>query len=244
MNYSIVLAGGVGQRMRNSGLPKQFLKVINKPIIIYTLEKFAYCDDIDKILVVCNVNWLEYMQTLIDQYRVKKVISVIPGGKDRQGSIENGLQFYEKKGITQDDIIIIHDGVRPLIQPYIISENIRVASKYGSAMTVRPVTESVVVTDSESATFADFKDRDYTYSLTSPQTFKFSILKKVYSFSEIKKDDSACFLDTALAYTYGGGRIHLVKENYYNIKITTPEDYFFLKAILELEESKNIFGLN
>ena len=76
MNYAIILAGGVGQRMRTSGLPKQFLKVFGKPVIVYTLEKFEMCKDIDKIIISCNVNWLEYMQELVDTYQLKKVISV------------------------------------------------------------------------------------------------------------------------------------------------------------------------
>ena len=184
MNYAIILAGGVGQRMRNSGMPKQFLEVFRKPIIIYTLERFEDCLDIDKIVIVCNSSWIDYMHNLLKKFSIQKVTGVVAGGKDRQGSVENGIAFIE--GATDEDIVVIHDGVRPLIQKNIISENVRVAKKYGSAMTVRPVIESVVITNEDSAKFDDFKKRSDTYSLTAPQTFRLDLLKKAF-FTEQNK---------------------------------------------------------
>lgn len=242
MNYAIILAGGVGQRMRNSGMPKQFLKIFGKPIIVYTLEKFEECQDIGQVVVACNASWIEHMNSLVEKYDLKKIAAVISGGKDRQRSIENSLKWIEDNGAQDNDIVVIHDGVRPLIQESIISENIRVANKYGSAMTVRPVIESVVVTDKESASFTDFKKRDDTYSLTSPQTFKLSLLKMTYQ--DIKGVNQPMpLLDAVLGYTYLGNDVHMVKENNQNIKITTPEDYYILKAMLELEENRCVFGL-
>ncbi len=242
MNYAIILAGGVGQRMRNSGMPKQFLEVFRKPIIIYTLERFEDCLDIDKIVIVCNSSWIDYMQNLLKKFSIQKVVGVVAGGKDRQGSVENGIAFIEKEGATDSDIVVIHDGVRPLIQKNIISENVRVAKKYGSAMTVRPVIESVVITNEDSAKFDDFKKRSDTYSLTAPQTFQLGILKKAYKDTE-NVNEPIPLLDAALAHTYLGNDIHIIKENNQNIKITTPEDYYILKAMLELEESRFVFGL-
>lgn len=242
MNYAIILAGGVGQRMRNSGMPKQFLEVFRKPIIIYTLERFEDCLDIDKIVIVCNSSWIDYMQNLLKKFSIQKVAGVVAGGKDRQGSVENGIAFIEKEGATDADIVVIHDGVRPLIQKNIISENVRVAKKYGSAMTVRPVIESVVITNEDSAKFDDFKKRSDTYSLTAPQTFQLGLLKKAYKDTENVKEPIP-LLDAALAHTYLGNDIHIIKENNQNIKITTPEDYYILKAMLELEESRFVFGL-
>lgn len=242
MNYAIILAGGVGQRMRNSGMPKQFLEVFRKPIIIYTLERFEDCLDIDKIVIVCNSSWIDYMQNLLKKFSIQKVAGVVAGGKDRQGSVENGIAFIEKEGATDSDIVVIHDGVRPLIQKNIISENVRVAKKYGSAMTVRPVIESVVITNEDIAKFDDFKKRSDTYSLTAPQTFQLGILKKAYKDTE-NVNEPIPLLDAALAHTYLGNDIHIIKENNQNIKITTPEDYYILKAMLELEESRFVFGL-
>lgn len=242
MNYALILAGGVGQRMRSSGMPKQFLEVLGKPIIIYTLEQFEECEDIDKIVIACNSSWITHVEKLVQKYNLSKVSKIISGGRERQESVKNGLNAVLEMGAAEDAIVVIHDGVRPLIKKVIISENIRVAKKYGSAMTVRPVIESVVVTDADNAGFDDFKKRDSTYSLTAPQSFRLGKLKETYKRTE-NIDQPIPLLDTALAYTFLGNEIHLVKENNQNIKITTPEDYYILKALLELEESKYVFGI-
>lgn len=242
MNYGLILAGGVGQRMRSSGMPKQFLEVFGKPIIIYTLEKFEWCKDIDEIIIVCNAAWIDYLNNLIKRYDMKKVKAIISGGKDRQDSVLNGIKYIQNCGAINTDVIVIHDGVRPLVQENILSENIRVATKYGSAMTVRPVIESVVITSTDNAKFNDFKKRDDTYSLTAPQSFKLKILVDAYD--EIKEKFTPMpLLDSALVFTYLGNNIHIIKENNQNIKITTPEDYYILKAMLELQENKCVFGI-
>lgn len=243
MNYGLILAGGVGQRMRRTGMPKQFLEVFGKPIIIYTLQKFEYCDDIDEVVIACHAAWREYMEAMIPRYGLKKIKAVILGGKDRQESVLNGIRYIQASGADDDDVIIIHDGVRPLIQESIVSENVRVAKKYGGAMTVRPVIESVVITPSDEASFDDFKRRDDTYTLTSPQSFQLQVLAKAYNDIE-GKDTPIPLLDSALVFTYLGNDIHLIKENNNNIKVTTPEDYYILKAMLELEENRYVFGIN
>ena len=182
------------------------------------------------------------MKELLDRYGIKKVKNVIPGGKDRQDSVYNGIISISDVGATDEDIVIIHDGVRPLVETSIISENIRVAKKYGCAMTVRPVIESVVITKMETADFDDFQKRDDTYSLTSPQSFLLGKLRSTYE-NEKKSDSLIPLLDAALVYTFLGNKVHIVKENNNNLKVTTPEDYYILKAMLELEENKFVFGL-
>ena len=242
MNYGLILAGGVGQRMRRTGMPKQFLEVFGKPIIIYTLQKFEYCEDVDEIVIACHTSWKEYMESMIKRYGLKKIKAVISGGKDRQDSVLNGLRYIQSHGAAPDDVVIIHDGVRPLIQENILSENVRVAHKYGNAMTVRPVIESVVITGNDEAGFDDFKKRDDTYSLTAPQSFQLQVLTQAYE--DIKgKDTPMPLLDSALVFTYLGNNIHIIKENNNNIKVTTPEDYYILKAMLELEENRYVFGI-
>lgn len=242
MNFALILAGGVGQRMRTSGLPKQFLKVFGKPIIIYTLEKFQECNFIDNIMIACNINWIDYMKDLVREYKLTKVREIIPGGGNRQESIICGLKKILTLGVKENDIVVIHDGVRPLIESSIIERNVISAKKYGSAMTVKPVIESVIIAESDEAQFKDFKRRDFTYSLTSPQSFTIKALTEAYS--KTKNANSPIpLLDAALSYTFLGNKVHLVKENNHNIKITTPEDYYILKAILELRENQQIFGL-
>ncbi len=229
--------------MRRTGMPKQFLEVFGKPIIVYTLQKFENCEDVDEIIVVCHSSWKEYMESLVKRYGIKRVKAIISGGKDRQDSVLNGLNYLKSKGASDTDVIIIHDGVRPLIQESIISENIRIAQKYGSAMTVRPVVESVVITKTDEVSFDSFQKRDDTYSLTAPQSFQLKVLVKAYD--DVKgKETPMPLLDSALVYTYLGNNIHIIKENNSNIKVTTPEDYYILKAMLELEENRYVFGIN
>ena len=242
MNYGLILAGGVGQRMRNTGMPKQFLEVFGKPIIIYTLQKFENCNDIDEVIIACHCSWKEHLEKLIKQYELKKVKSIISGGKDRQDSILNGITYLEENGASNNDIVVIHDGVRPLIKESIIAENIKSALIHKCAMTVHPVIETVVVVDNEEAQFEDFKKRDSTYSLTSPQTFQLGLLKEIYN--KVNEINSPIpLLDAALIYTYLGNKIHIIKDMNNNLKITTPDDYYTLKALLELDENRNVFGL-
>lgn len=243
MNIALILAAGVGQRMRNAGLPKQFLKLLGKPIIIYTLEKFEESTEIDQVVVVCHGSYIEYMERLLELYQMKKVKRVIVGGTDRQNSLQKGLRAIEDLGAASDDIVVVHDGVRPMLTLATIKENIRVAKQYGCAMTVHPVTESVVVTDSEQVGIADFKKRTDTYSLTSPQSFRLDGLKKAYGSEFGAEYEGMPLLDAAMVYANSGGEVHLVKEQNSNIKITTPEDFYYLRAILDLEENKYIFGL-
>lgn len=243
MNYAIILAAGVGQRMRNGGLPKQFVKLMGKPVIIYTLEKFEQSDEIDKVIIVCHGSYTDHMEKLIGLYQIRKVEGVIVGGSDRQSSLKRGLEAVAKLGGQDTDMVVIHDGVRPLVHLTTIQENIRVAKQHGCAVTVHPVTESVVITETEQAEMEDFKIRTDTYSMTSPQTFCLGKIMDAYKKMETMEQGGIPLLDAAMVYARIGGEVHLVKEQGANLKITTPEDFYILKAILELEENKYIFGL-
>lgn len=243
MNYAIVLAAGVGQRMRNGGLPKQFLKLMGKPIIIYTLEKFEESQEIDRMIVVCHGSYIDYMGELLRLYQIKKVTDIVVGGSDRQISLRRGLSAIAEDGGKPKDIVVIHDGVRPLVELSTIQENIRVAGQFGCAITVHPVTETVVVTNMQEAGMADFQKRSDTYSMTAPQTFQLGRLMEAYEKVDQLGEGEIPLLDAAMVYAQAGGEVHLVKQQGTNIKITTPEDYYFLKAMLELEENKFVFGL-
>lgn len=243
MNYAIILAAGVGQRMRDGGLPKQFLKLMGKPIVVYTLEKFESNKEIDKIVLVCHGSYISQMQELLNLYQIHKAEKIIVGGRNRQSSLKKGLETVMEMGGNEDDIVVIHDGVRPLVSPVTIHENIRVAKQYGCAMTVHPVVETVVITDSGEAQIPDFKKRKDTFSLTAPQSFQLGKLMEAYRKTEPEGKSDIPLLDAAMVYAKAGGKVHLVKEQNTNIKITTPEDYYILKAILELEENKYVFGL-
>ena len=216
---------------------------MGKPIVVYTLEKFEQCEDVDKIVIVCHGGYTDYMKKIIDLYQITKVEKIIVGGKDRQESICQGLEVVKEIGGRDDDIVIIHDGVRPLVDITTIQENIRVAKMYGCAITAHPVTETVVITDKDSAKIDDLKKRSDTYSMTAPQSFQ--IGKILYAYEKLKDIDcgDVPLLDAAMVYAKTIGDIQIVKEQGLNIKITTPEDYYYLKAILELQENKYVFGL-
>jgi 2-C-methyl-D-erythritol 4-phosphate cytidylyltransferase len=166
---------------------------------------------------------------------------VVAGGAERHNSVEAGIQEVANRSQSPDDLILIHDGVRPLVKESVLLENIRVAELNGNAMTVRSVVETVVVTENEYANESSFKNRDKTYTLTSPQTFKVSSLLQAYK--DIKEITSEPILDASIVYSKLGKNIFLVKEQDLNLKITTPEDFYYFRSILELEERKAVFGL-
>lgn len=243
MNYAIILAGGTGQRMRQSGMPKQFLDVYGKPIIIYTLEAFQKNALIDEIIIPCNANWIDYLRNLVDRYQITKAKYIVEGGKDRNGSILAGLNAIAAS-LGEKDIVVIHDGVRPLIQQETIDKNIEIAKKYGNAMTVRANIETVVVTEEMSAKWDDFKNRDITYTLTAPQSFQAAELLAVLKEVDASKEDGEMpLLDVSLMYARLGKKVYMVVEEGNNLKITTPEDYYYLKSYFELQESKHILGV-
>ena len=135
MNQAIIFAGGTGQRMSTKGLPKQFLEVNGKPILIHTLEYFQQHDQIDQIILVCLSDWKDYTAKLLKQHAITKVVSIVDGGSTGQGSIYHGLQEAFTKG-SRDDIVLLHDGVRPLINEELISNCIRMLEAEGNAITV------------------------------------------------------------------------------------------------------------
>ena len=142
MNFALILTGGVGQRLRKSGLPKQFIELHGKPIIAYTLDKFENCEEIDQIVVVCHSSWIFRMEEIIEKYNYKKVISIVAGGIERHHSVQIGLQEIHKKS-TKNDIVAIHDGVRPLIKESTIVENIRIAKKYGKGLIAEDINKNI-----------------------------------------------------------------------------------------------------
>ncbi len=129
MTNAIILAAGVGQRMRNGGLPKQFLKLMGKPIIEYTLEKFEENEKIDGIYIVCHGSYVDHMKDIVRMYALTKVKQIVVGGSDRQNSLKCGLDAVRNDGCKEDDVVVIHDGVRPLVSRNTINENIRIAEK-------------------------------------------------------------------------------------------------------------------
>ena len=144
MNIAVIFAGGVGKRMRTVEKPKQFIEINNKPIIIYTLEHFENNDEIDAIVIACLESWIPYLKELIEKFNIKKVKKIVPGGETGQLSIYNGLCAAKEISKTDKDIVLIHDGVRPLINSSLLTKNIECVKENGSSITAGIVKETIV----------------------------------------------------------------------------------------------------
>ncbi len=234
MNYVLIFAGGTGQRMNTVSLPKQFLKVHDVPILVHTIRHFQNCSLIDGILVVCLKDYIPYVFELKDEYRLDKIIDVIPGGDTGQGSIRNGLFYLENK-IKGDDIVLIHDGVRPLINEETIVNNINCVLEKGNAITTAKSTETVLVLQDDNVN--QIVDRSLCQYGRAPQSFYF---RDILSAHKKALKDNLSFIDSACLMRYYGYTLHAVLGPSCNIKITTPIDYFIFRAIIEQKENEQI----
>lgn len=238
-NIAIIFAGGSGMRMHTKTKPKQFLKMNGKPIIIHTLENFEFNSDISSIVVVCIEEWIDYLQKLLIQYNIKKVRKIVKGGNTGQSSIYNGL--YAAYEISQDEetIVLIHDGVRPLITDEIISKNIEAVKKYGSAITVAPATETIIVSEDD-RDIKDVMNRNNCYYAKAPQSF---YLKDILlAHKKAKKEGMCDIVDSATLMRRYGHTLHIVEGNNENIKVTTPSDFYILRSLYEAKENMQLFG--
>lgn len=238
MNRVLIFAGGTGQRMTNASVPKQFLKVHNKPIIVHTIEFFQNCSKIDSIVVVCLERCLEHMRNLAKEFKLTKVVSVVPGGETGQQSIFYGLrELVRLYGQNNDDIVLIHDGVRPLINEKLIIDNIENAKKYGNSITVTKSTETIVLLD-DGNNVLSVEDRARCNKARAPQTYK---LREIYN-NHLKaiEENRLDFIDSAMLMNYYGTKLHTNPGPEENIKITTPLDYYLFKAMLDYKENEQV----
>lgn len=240
MNIALIFAGGVGSRMHSKERPKQFLEMYNKPIIIHTLEHFENHPDIDAIVVVCVEGWTDYLQNLLYKFRIEKVKKIVTGGATGQLSIYNGLVAAKEVSGGKDTVILIHDGVRPLINSKLISDNIESVKKNGSAITTAVVKETILVVKEDSA--IDYvPSRANSRIAKAPQSFWLDDILSAHekSLNEGKND----FIDSCSMMQYFGKRLYLVDGPEENIKITTPQDFYSMRAILEAKENAQIYGV-
>ena len=239
MNIALVFAGGTGIRMRTTGKPKQFIELYGKPIIIYTLEVFENHPDIDYIIVPCVSGWEDHLWHLVDKFQLKKVRKIITGGETTQESKMKALNAI-KEYCVDDDIVLLHDAVRPLITEKIISDNIQAVKKYGSAITAVPFSETGIISNDGVSTSKTIF-RNTLYIAKAPQSFYF---KDVYAAHYQGQDmPYTITIDTVSLMTELGEQVHLVACETPNIKITTPEDYYIFKALVDLRDSQDILGI-
>lgn len=242
MNIAVIFAGGVGKRMHSKECPKQFLKIYNKPIIIHTLEYFEKHPLIDAIVISCVEEWMPYLEELIYKYRIEKVKKVVVGGETGQLSIYNGLKAAEDVANGEKAIVLIHDGVRPLINAKLITDNIESVKKNGSAITTAVVKETILVVNEGTATINYVPSRKNSRVARAPQSFWLNDILNAHekALSEGKKD----YIDSCTMMQEYGYELFLVDGPGENIKITTPEDFYIMRAILEAKENAQIYGFD
>ena len=178
-NIAIIIAGGSGSRM-GQNIPKQFINVYDKPVLIYTLESFQRHPMIDAIEVVCIEGWEQVLQAYANQFNISKLQWITKGGDSAQESIRNGVYNLEGK-VADDDIIIIHDGIRPMIDDSVLTDVIEKAEKYGNAVTSMPYNEQIFVVDKDDeTTTTQFIPRETLRRVSTPQAYRYQLLNTKY----------------------------------------------------------------
>lgn len=240
MNIAIIFAGGSGRRM-GAGMPKQFLEINGKPIIIHTLDNFQNSSLIDKIYISCKGEYIHKLQNMLEYYRITKTAGVVEGGKTGQDSIYNGLKCAFQEN-PEDSVVLVHDGVRPLISEEVIKENIESVKKYGTAVTCTPFYETPVISVSGDVV-EDMPVRKYMFTAQAPQSFRLGEIVRVHE--EVRKTNPEYkdIADSCYLYRSVGREVHIVEGNRGNIKVTTPEDFYLLRALLQYRENEQILGL-
>ena len=240
-NIVIIFAGGVGQRLSNgeNTLPKQFLNINNKPIIIHTLEIFQSHKDVDKIYISIHPDYYEYMQELVDHYYITKTVGIVKGGATGQDSIYNALKLAQSEN-PADSIVMIHDGVRPNITPEVISSNIECAKKNGNAITCTSCFETILVSENgENPQHVPY--RKHTYSAQAPQSFHLGEIIEAHEIIRKTNPQYLDIVDSCTLYKTLGKQTYMIPGNRGNIKITTIEDLYVLRALIRYKEDLEAF---
>lgn len=233
MNVAVIIAGGKGQRMRQD-IPKQFLNVFDKPVIIYTLEGFQRHPEIDAIEVVCLDGWNEVLWAYAKQFQIDKLKWVTLGGETAQESIRNGI-FALKDICSPDDILVIHDGIRPMVEEFVLSDVLLKCKQYGNAVTSLPYNEQIFVTENEEST-TKYIPRDTLRRVSTPQAYHFDKLLWAYekAFSEGIGIQASTYANTLMADL--GERLYFAAGSEKNIKLTTKDDFELFKCYMKIEK--------
>lgn len=236
MVSALIFAGGTGKRMNSCSRPKQFLEMHGKPVIIYTLEHFEYHDKIDSIIIVCIDEWIRELHELLKRYGISKVIQIVPGGVTAHDSIYNGLKAMDGI-IGKNDIILIHDGVRPFITKNLISANIEAVEKYGNAITAEAVKESIIQSK-DGENIDGVPNRNEMFIAKAPQSFYYGKIMELYKKA---RTDKIKTVDSSHLCSLYQEHMHIVKSTPNNIKITEPVDFYIYRALYEAMEGQHIF---
>lgn len=231
MNIAIIIAGGSGQRM-GQDIPKQFINVFDKPVLIYTLEGFQRHPLVDAIEVVCIDGWENVVWAYAKQFNIDKLKWITKGGNSGQESIRNGVYNLEGQCST-DDIIIIHDGIRPLVEPSVLTDVINKAQKYGNAVTSMPYNEQIfVISKEDETTTTQFIPRETLRRVATPQAYRFDLLNEKYheAFEKEIGIYGSHYTNTMMVEL--GVTLHFAAGSDKNIKLTTKDDLDLFKGYL------------
>lgn len=229
MNIAIIIAGGSGHRM-GQDIPKQFINVYDKPVLIYTLEGFQVHPQIDLIEVVCIEGWQEVVWAYAKQFNITKLKWIVPGGTTGQESIRNGVFHLEGK-CRDEDTIIIHDGIRPLVDESVLTDVIRVCSVHGNAVSSMPYNEQIFIKDDEEST-CGYIPRETLRRVVTPQAYRFGRLDRAYheAFEKGIGIQGSSYTNTMM--TDLGERLYFAAGSDKNIKLTSKDDLEMFKAYL------------
>lgn len=227
-----IVAGGVGSRMGNSTVPKQFLEIGKKPIIVHTIEKFLVSPEIDYIVIGVHADWHDYMEDLIKKYlRNEERIVVTEGDSSRNGTIKKIIEKADAMwGIDEETIFVTHDAVRPFVNLKIIEENVKAAEKYGVCDTVIVATDTIVQSANQEY-ITEIPVRSEMYQGQTPQSFKYGLFKEVYE--SMTEEELRIVTDACKMFFLRNYQVHLVEGNVSNFKITYPFDLKMAKIMLE-----------
>ncbi len=242
MVFGVVLAGGKGSRMGNTDIPKQFLKLGSKPILIHTVEKFFVNSRFEKIIVPTHRSWVEHARNLIEKSlgKTDRVV-VIDGGETRNDTIMNAIAYIEENyGLDDETVVVTHDSVRPFVTHRIIDENIDCAAEYGACDTVIPAADTIVES-CDGLAISAIPIRDRMYQGQTPQSFKAKRLKEI--FESLSEEEKSILTDACKMYVLKGEHVHVLKGEVFNIKITYPFDMRVAQSLIgcadELEEKQD-----
>jgi 2-C-methyl-D-erythritol 4-phosphate cytidylyltransferase len=240
MNIAVVFAGGIGSRMNSRALPKQFLEVHGKPILVHTLEKFENHPEIDAIALAILPEWREHTERMVRRYELTKVRWIVNGGATGQESRHKALRTVAADVTDATDVVVlIHDGVRPLITADLISENIATAREHGNAITCTKFNETVAV--SADATISDVIPRDHIYAAQAPQTFHLDEILSLYDDAVERGEHDS--IDSCTLMQSQGRTLYRVDGPRSNIKITTAEDFYVCRTYFDVLENQQIAGM-
>jgi len=230
MNIALLTAAGVGNRM-GQDIPKQFMSIDNKPVIIYTLEAFQRCSDIDAIAVICLKGWEVMLQSYANQFRIDKLRWIFEGGNTNQDSIHNGITGLLAEGCSMDDVILVHDGVRPLVSDEIIKNNISTCLEFGYAVTGLSCKEAIMEMKDNTVQKIEIP-RERLIRTQTPHTYKLKTLADAHTLAA-KKGITGTVASCTLLSELGIKDQHLVRGSEINgLKLTMPEDVEIFKAML------------